>query len=275
MKTDFEKYMELEKYLGNLGSFLVAFSGGTDSTLLLETAYKISGVNVHAVTLRAIMIPEREIEHAADYCRVRNLKHEILAVDVTSAGELMENGELRCYHCKKMLFTCLRQRAGKIGLEHVVEGSHIGDTRDYRPGIRALKELGILSPFIDLGFDRDDIYRLSHYLGICSTKKFSGSCLATRIPYGIPLSESLLLRIDKAENFLRTLDFAQVRVRAHGSIARIEVDEAEIAALTALEIREAVNAELKELGFDYVTVDLAGYRQGSMNINIAGHLIGQ
>lgn len=270
MNTSLEnKYNALKQYLQNLGSVAVAFSGGVDSTLLARVAHDVLGDRMIAITVHSCFNAKREMNEADDFCAENGIRHLICDVDVLSVEGVAQNPPDRCYLCKKGLFEQIKQTAKKQGVEYVAEGSNVDDDADYRPGHRAIKELDIKSPLREAGLTKAEIRELSKALGLPTAAKPSFACLASRFVYGEPLTEEKLLMIDRAEQLLYDLGFHQFRVRIHQNgaedIARIEVLPEEFAKLIQSEVRSEVSAKLKDYGFSYVSMDLTGYRTGSMN----------
>ena len=260
-----EKYNGLLNGLKGLGRLAVAFSAGVDSTFLLACAQMALGGQVVAITVRSDFFPQEELAEAEAYCRERGIQHSILPFDPLADPALAKNPPERCYLCKRMLFQQILAEGEKLGFYTVADGSNMDDLQDYRPGRRALEELGILSPLREAGLTKADIRALSKSLCLKTWDKPAFACLASRFPYGEPITRERLAQVGAAEEFLRAMGFAQLRVRAHGGIARIEVPPEDIPRLAALEARQTVIKRLRQLGFLYVTLDLEGYKMGSMN----------
>lgn len=247
------------------GSVLVAFSGGTDSSLLAALAREAVGARCLAVTARSALIPRREREEAAALAAGLGVRHRYLDIDPLADAELRANPPERCYLCKRMLLRALLDLARGENLAIVADGSNVDDAGDYRPGRRAVMELGVRSPLLEAGLSKGEIRALSRELGLPSWDQPAMACLASRVPYGDPLATEKLARIDAAEELLRAAGFRQVRVRDHGSVARIEVAPEDLPALIAPELRARLAAELRALGFAYAALDLEGYRTGALN----------
>lgn len=258
------KKKALEAYLKSLGSVLVAFSGGVDSTFLLKMAVDTLGnQNVEAFIAESPTYPVREKEEAVAFCEAQGISYKVLYTDEMKDEAFVKNDLNRCYYCKNHLYDEAIKYARTKNLNFVVEGSNYDDLSDYRPGRKALGEKGILSPLLEVKLKKDEIRELSKQLGLKTANKPSLACLASRIPYGVSIEEKILKKIDAAEQFLFELGFSQVRVRYHGDIARIEVTENEMELV--LKDREKIISQLTELGFLYITLDLAGYKTGSLN----------
>ena len=257
------KLERLRAALRKLGSAAVAFSSGVDSTFLLRVAHEELGENVVAVTARSHSFPKRELDEAAAFCAREGVRHEIIDSEELDIPGFAENPPDRCYHCKKAIFGKLVAFAQANGLAAVLEGSNMDDLGDYRPGLQAVRELGIRSPLREAGLTKAEIRELSRALGLPTWNKPSFACLASRFPYGEEITVERLARVERAEQYLLDLGFGQVRVRSHGDLARIELCAADIPK--AIEQREKIHAALKGFGFAYVALDLQGYRTGSMN----------
>lgn len=260
-----EKLLQLKDYLKSLGSVAVAFSSGVDSTFLLKVAQEVLGDQVMAVTARSCSFPQRELSEAESFAKAHQIKHVIVESEELSIDGFSQNPPNRCYLCKTELFTKIKALAAEKGFAEVVEGSNMDDLGDYRPGLEAIKELGIKSPLRQAGLYKEEIRLLSKELGLPTWEKPSFACLASRFPYGEEITPEKLEMVDRAEQFLLDLGFRQVRVRHHGTLARIEVEEAELERMLQAETRKQVHESLKQVGFTYVTMDLMGYRTGSMN----------
>jgi len=262
------KAKRLRASLREIGSAAVAFSSGVDSTFLLRVAHEELGDRAVAVTVRSPLIPRHELDEAAAFCRQEGIRHKIIDFDALSAPAVIANPPDRCYHCKKEVFGLISAFARAAGLAAVLEGSNLDDDGDFRPGRRAIRELGVRSPLHEAGLSKADIRALSREMDLPTWNKPSFACLASRFPYGERLTVVALERVERAERWLREeLGLAQLRVRAHGDLARIEVPPGDIPRLAA---RAAEIAALfKGLGFAYVTLDLMGYRTGSLNETLA------
>lgn len=260
-----EKYDLLKENLKKLGSVAVAFSGGVDSTFLLKTAYDVLGHNVLAVTARSSTYPEREYKEAKDFTDKYGIIHEIIVSEELEVEGFSDNPKNRCYLCKNELFDKIGDIAAKHGIHYVAEGSNHDDLGDYRPGLQAISEHGVISPLRAVELTKDEIRSLSKELGLPTWNKQSFACLSSRFPYGQKITKEKLEMVDKAEQLLLDEGFRQLRVRHHGDIARIEVSPAEINKFFDLDYMKHISDSFKSFGFAYTALDLKGYRTGSMN----------
>ena len=251
--------------LKKLESAAVAFSAGTDSAFLLKTANKALGGNVLALTARSAVFPQSELDEAAAFCKSEGIRHVFVDIDVINVPGFAENPPDRCYICKKALFSRLKKCAEEFGMGTVLEGSNADDVKDYRPGMKAVKELGIKSPLIELGLTKDEIRLLSKDDGLSTWNKPSSPCLATRIAYGESITREKVLMVEKAELKLKELGFPKLRVRLRGKGAVIEVPSSDFSRMLDGETRENIVSYFSDLGFFYTSLDLAGFKSGSMN----------
>lgn len=266
MNNELQQKMQiLENYLKQAGRVLVAFSAGVDSTFLLKCAHDVLGSNAIAVTAVSHAFPVSELETAKAFCAENQIEQILIHTNELSIEGFEYNPENRCYICKRALFKQILQQAEALGIEHVLEGSNEDDKSDYRPGAQALKELGIESPLQAAGLTKQEIRSLSKEAGLLTWGKPSMACLYSRFVYGEQLTLQKLAMVEQAEKFLRDAGFRQVRVRVHGTLARIETDRTDLEKIFRSGMSDAISKKLKELGFSYVTLDLSGYRTGSMN----------
>ena len=265
------KHRQLQQNLSSLGSVLLAFSGGVDSTLLLKVCQDTIPGRFLAVTAKSDTTPRHELQDAVRYSEEIGAKHLIIASDELSLPAFVENQPDKCYICKKKRYDALGALAREQGLAYLVDGSNLDDSQDYRPGMQALRELGVRSPLMETGFSKAEVRHLSRELGLSTWNKPAYACLATRIPYGSPLTKEKLRQVDAGETFLRELDLSQqIRVRHYGDTARIEVTAADLDKFLQAEVRSRLIAYFKKLGFCFITLDLEGYSMGSLNRAIPG-----
>lgn len=263
-----EKYEDLKNYIKSLKKIAVAFSGGVDSTFLLKVCQDAIGKDVIAITVKAPYIPDREIKEVESI--IKELKIEHYFLEFPMLEEIKYNPEDRCYICKTHVFSKIKEFSNRMGIDYVVDGSNLDDTKDYRPGMRALKELNIKSPLLECKLGKKDIREISKELGLITWDKPSYACLLSRIPYGEEIKLEELNKIEKGENYLAEAGFKGARIRSYGDLARIEVYNEQINNLLDKDVRKSIIEGLKNVGYKYVTLDLEGYRTGSMNVNIKG-----
>jgi pyridinium-3,5-biscarboxylic acid mononucleotide sulfurtransferase len=258
-----DKINRLEAGLQSMGSLLVAFSGGVDSSVLLAMAARSLQGRVLAVTAVSETYLPEELAVARDLAATLAVPLEVIETEELSIPGFSQNPPDRCYYCKHELFGKLIHLAAERGLAHVADGANADDAGDWRPGMRAAAELGVKSPLKEAGFTKDDIRALARRLGLSNWDKPAMACLSSRFPYGQPITGAKVAQVAEAERFLRSLGFVQLRVRHHGDTARIELPPERL--LEAAGQAERIASRFKELGFTYITLDLAGYRSGSMN----------
>jgi uncharacterized protein len=259
------KYERLRTLLRDMGGVVVAYSGGADSSLLLKVAVDVLGPRALAVTATSPTYPPREVEEAMRLARDLGASHRIIETDELEMEAFANNPPERCYYCKTELFQKLVAIAREEGLPVVADGANVDDVGDYRPGLRAGAELGVRSPLREAGLGKDDVRALSRELGLPTWDKPSFACLASRFPYGDRITADSLKQVAAAEQVLRELGLQQIRVRHHGDTARIEVDPTEFPAIIRPDHRDRIVQAFRQLGYLYVTLDLGGYRTGSMN----------
>lgn len=268
-----EKYQHMRALIRDMGSVVVGYSGGVDSTVVLKVAQDVLGKNAVAVTGDSEAFPQGEVDAALKVAEEMGVEVVRVRTHELSNIHFRVNNPDRCYHCKTELFTELGDVAKERGIPWIADGSHADDIGDHRPGLKAGEEHSVRSPLREAGIHKVEIRELAAYLGLSNWDKPSFACLSSRFPYGTHITAELLARLDGCEKFLRELGFRQFRVRHHDTICRIEVEPQDIPRL--IELRESVNARFKELGYTYVTIDLEGYRSGKMNDTLKASEKGQ
>ncbi|WP_268928590.1 ATP-dependent sacrificial sulfur transferase LarE [Microaerobacter geothermalis] len=263
-----EKNKKLEEIIRDMGKILIAFSGGVDSTFLVAKSKEILGDQVLAVTASSETFPQREFQAAVTLANQLGVSHQSVQIEELTNENFVRNNPDRCFHCKSGLYHTLIDIAKKLGYPYICDGSNMDDMGDYRPGLKATRSLGIRSPLQEANLFKKEIRMLSKEMGLPTWNKPSFACLSSRIPYGTRITQSKINQLDEAENFLLQLGFHQIRVRHHEKIARLEVLPQDMEKV--LQYRETIDQNLKKLGFSYVTLDLCGYRAGSMNEVLRG-----
>jgi pyridinium-3,5-biscarboxylic acid mononucleotide sulfurtransferase len=272
-KTSIEEKLDyLKKTLRDMGTVLVAYSGGVDSTFLAVTAHEVLGKNSLAVFAASPVAPPMEKEEAEALAHNTGLRFKIIESSEMSNPDFVANPPERCYYCKRELFSELKPIAQAEGLKWIADGTNADDLSDFRPGRKASAEAGIRSPLLEAGLTKAEIRQLSHAQGLPTWDRPASPCLASRIPYGIPVTAETLNKIARGEQYLHSLGIRELRLRHHGDIARIELDPGDMDKIIKPEIRQDIVKQLKALGYKYVALDLTGYRTGSLNevLNLAG-----
>ena len=259
------KKEDLISHLKKMDSLLVAFSGGVDSTFLLAVAHQTLGDRVVAVTANSPTYPLMEREEAIRFTKERGIPHIVIQSDETTIPEFVANAPDRCYHCKKSLCRELLEIAKERDTKYVAHAANMDDLNDYRPGLAAMDEMGLIAPLVEVQLTKKEIRALSKDMGLPTWDKPAMACLASRIPYGDTITEPRLQMVERAEALLAAKGVTQYRVRLHGSLARIEVDQSEIKRITEPELRKSIVEEFRHIGFDHIAVDLEGFVSGSMN----------
>ena len=255
----------LKNILRDLGSVLVAFSGGVDSSFLLHVAHEVLGDRAKAITFVSPFLSRLELNRASQFCKERSIEHILLDIDPLADEDIRANPPDRCYHCKKQVFSRGLAEAKRLNIPYLVEGTQLSDATDHRPGHKALEELGIRSPLAESGLHKEQVRLFSKELGLPSWNLPPMACLASRMPYGIPLDLDSLARVESAEEFLFEEGFTVVRVRDHHGTARIELSPEDIARFSDGQLRDRLVAHFRSVGYKAVTLDLEGYRTGRLN----------
>lgn len=260
-----QKKQNLIRQIEDLGSLVVAFSGGVDSTFLLAVAHQALADRVLAATATSATYPSRELEEAVEFAKGQGIDHIVFESDEVSLSDFSSNTANRCYHCKKLLSKELQDIAKEKGIKHIALAANMDDLGDYRPGIKAAEEMGLIEPLMDARLTKEEIRHLSKEMGLPTWDKPAMACLASRIPYGEPVTEEKLKMVEEAEAFLADNDFRQCRVRVHGPVARIELESSDTTKMMEIGLRKRVVEKFKKIGFLHVALDLEGYVTGSLN----------
>jgi uncharacterized protein len=263
--TSHQKLDNLKNNLKLLKKVAIAFSGGVDSCFLLKVASDVLGKDVVAITAHSSTYPERELNEAIEFAKLYSIKHRVINSEELEVEGFSDNPVNRCYLCKNELYKKIKDIAIEEGAHYIIEGSNSDDLGDFRPGMQAVREYGVLSPLQDALMTKDEIRLLSKEMGLKTWNKQSFACLSSRFPYGEKITKEKLQMIDRAEQLLLDLGFSQVRVRFHKDIARIEIRQEQFEKIMASKTREKVYEEFKNIGFMYTALDLKGYRTGSLN----------
>jgi len=268
LSAETEKCRErLESILSRYARVAVAFSGGVDSTLLLEAVSRYKTIEFIAVIVKTQLNPRSETEAAVEFLKAGNFNYILIESDILSEKKVSLNPHDRCYHCKKLIFNKIIKAAESKGFHIILDGTHSEDLHDYRPGLLALSELGIISPLKEAGFRKENIRELAKYFGLSNWSVEASPCIATRIPFGTEITEYDLRRIEKGEACLKENGFTFTRLRIHGNIVRIEIHPDQFIKFSDITLRKQITEYIRSLGFDFITLDLEGYRTGSMNLN--------
>ena len=259
------KLQTLEERLGQLGSLMVAYSGGVDSAFLAATAHRVLGSRMLAVLADSPSLSRRDFEAACDFACAQQMPLHILATEELSRPEYQRNDANRCFHCKDELFAAMEALGPKLGFEQIAYGMNADDTHDYRPGQRAAEQHAVLAPLAEAGLTKLEIRALSRAAGFAFWDRPAAPCLSSRVEYGRTVTREVLEQVEKAEESLRQLGFRELRVRHHGELARVELARAEMPRALTMEMLDAITAALKLAGFQYVTLDCQGFRSGAMN----------
>jgi uncharacterized protein len=259
------KLPALEAHIRALSGLLVAYSGGVDSAFLAATAHRVLGDRMLAVVADSPSMARRDFEQARNFAHAQQIPLRVIATEELSRPAYQRNDANRCFHCKTELFAAMKELGAELGFTHIAYGMNADDTRDYRPGQRAAEEQEVLAPLAEAGLTKQEVRALSKAAGYSLWDRPAAPCLASRIEYGRPVTRELLEQVERGEESLRQLGFRELRVRHHGELARVEIARAELPRALSIKMLDAITAALKQVGFQYVTLDCAGFRSGAMN----------
>jgi uncharacterized protein len=259
------KLLVLEARLEQLGSLMVAYSGGVDSAFLAATAHRVLGSRMLAVLADSPSLARRDMEQACAFAGALKMPLRVIATDELERAEYTRNDANRCFHCKDELFAVMEELGGKLGFEHIAYGMNADDTRDFRPGQRAAEKHAVLAPLAEAGLTKSEVRALARAAGYDLWDRPAAPCLSSRVEYGRTVTREVLAQVEKSEESLRQLGFRELRVRHHGELARVEIARQELPRALSMEMLDAITAALKEAGYKYVTLDCSGFRSGSMN----------
>lgn len=260
-----EKLAKLEARIGELGSLMVAYSGGVDSAFLAATAHRVLGDRMLAVLADSASLARRDMEQACTFARSLGMPLQVVATDELDKEEYARNDANRCFHCKDELFLVLEKLAGQMGFAHIAYGMNADDTRDFRPGQRAAEQHAVLAPLAEAGLTKLDVRELAREAGYPVWDRPAAPCLSSRVEYGRTVTREVLEQVERGEESLRELGFRELRVRHHGELARVEIARNELPRALTMEMMDAITAAMKKAGFKYVTLDCQGFRSGAMN----------
>lgn len=260
-----QKLLELKDIITNMGKVAIGFSGGVDSTLLAKVAYDVLGDKALCITLHEALHSSEEIEESKELAKFIGIKQVIITKNIIEQDFIKSNPYDRCYYCKSSIFSTIKEIAKEHEISYIIDGSNVDDLDDYRPGMKAIKELEVRSPLRESGLTKSEIRQLSKKLGLSTYAKPAFACLASRIPYKDEITVEKLRMVEEAEKFIRSKGLKQIRVRHHGEIARIEIDSIEREKLFNIELLDEIGVKLKDIGFKFVAFEAQGYKMGSLN----------
>ena len=267
------KLHALEDRLRNLGSAMVAYSGGVDSAFLAATAHRVLGDRMLAVLADSPSLARRDMEQAQAFAQSLGMPLKVIQTEELDKPEYQRNDANRCFHCKTELFEGMKALGAKLGFANIAYGMNLDDTRDFRPGQRSAQEHEVLAPLADAGLTKMEIRTLAKAAGYTLWDRPAAPCLSSRVEYGRPVTREVLEQVERGEESLRQLGFREFRVRHHGELARLEIARAELPRALTMEMLDAITAELRKAGFQYVTLDAAGFRSGSMNVVLPADIL--
>ena len=260
-----EKLSKLETRISELGSLMVAYSGGVDSAFLAATAHRVLGERMLAVLADSASLARRDMEQASEFARSLGMPLEVVATDELDREEYARNDASRCFHCKDELFLVMEKLAAGKGFAHIAYGMNADDTQDFRPGQRAAEQHAVLAPLAEAGLTKLEVRALAKAAGYPVWDRPAAPCLSSRVEYGRTVTREVLEQVERGEESLRELGFRELRVRHHGELARVEISRSELPRALTMEMMDAITAAMKRAGFKYVTLDCQGFRSGAMN----------
>lgn len=270
-----EKERSLDQRLGELGTALVAYSGGVDSAYLAWRAHRVLGSSMLAVIADSASLARRHLRDALAFAEKHRVPVEVISTQELENPAYVKNDGLRCFHCKSELFTMMEQMRQRLGYRHLAYGMNLDDRKDFRPGQKAAQDHRVVAPLAEAGLDKNEIRALARKAGLDVWDKPASPCLSSRLAYGLPVDREALRRVEEGEDFLWTLGLRRYRVRHHGDVARIEIAHEEMAAILSADRMKSIAERFKSIGFPYVAIDCAGYQPGSMNIHLPEEILRQ